>query len=60
MKALVMTPDRACAAIFRLTLVQEGVSWFDEQDSSNGIEQALVIAPAVAPSVSETPTAGAL
>lgn len=46
MIARVITPDRPGPAILRLTLVQEGVSWFDEQDASSGIEQALVIAPA--------------
>jgi hypothetical protein len=47
MKAFVITPDRPGPAILRLTLMQEGIAWFDDQDESNGIEQALVIAPAI-------------
>jgi Domain of unknown function (DUF4915) len=46
MIARIVVPDRPGPAILRLTLIQEGISWFDEQDASSGIEQTLVIAPA--------------
>lgn len=42
---LVITPDRPGAAILRIALVQEGVSWFDDQAPENAIERALTIAP---------------
>ena len=48
MKALIITPDRPGPAILRLTLVQEGIAWFDEQNATNGIERVLVISSVAA------------
>jgi hypothetical protein len=55
MSALVITPAHPGAAILRLTLVQEGISWFDEQDASNGIEQVVMIEAAASYEVVDSP-----
>jgi hypothetical protein len=46
MIALVSVPDRIGKAILRVTLVQEGVSWFDDQDRDSAAEFAVEIVPA--------------
>ena len=45
----IVGPSRACDARLRVTLVQEGVSWFDDQDPSGALEiEARVVDPAPA------------
>jgi acetolactate synthase I/II/III large subunit len=47
----VVVPERAGAAILRITLMQEGVSWFDDQDPHSGAEFFLeLLEPERAPS----------
>ena len=46
MTAFVIVPDHAGAATLRMTLIQEGVSWFDDQDPANAIAFAVEIEPA--------------
>ena len=43
MTALVIVPDRVGRAIVRITLIQEGVSWFDDQDPPSACESAVEI-----------------
>lgn len=38
MTMLVVVPPRPGASLLRITLMQEGVSWFDDQDPHNGTE----------------------
>jgi hypothetical protein len=47
MTAFVIVPKHIGAAQLRMTLIQEGVSWFDDQDPANAIAFAVEIAPAV-------------
>jgi len=49
MTALVPVPNLPGPAILRLTLLQEGVAWFDEQDPANGIEGPTDIQPPAQP-----------
>jgi hypothetical protein len=46
MTARVVAPTVTGTAILRLTLLQEGISWFDDQDPSNAIEFTVQIGPA--------------
>ena len=43
MTVLVIAPERPGRAIARITLIQEGVSWFDDQDRHNAREFAVEI-----------------
>ena len=42
----IVAPSRAGRALLRVTLVQEGVSWFDDQDPASALEVEADIAPA--------------
>jgi hypothetical protein len=43
MVAAVVVPARIGPAILRITLIQEGVSWFDDQDMENALEACVEI-----------------
>jgi acetolactate synthase I/II/III large subunit len=47
--AFVAVPAFVGPAILRIAAMQEGVSWFDDQDAGNGIERVVEIAPAEPP-----------
>jgi len=49
MTALVIVPQHTGAAILRLTLIQEGISWFDDQEPANATTFDVTIAPAPVP-----------
>ncbi|MDB5069331.1 MAG: glycosyl transferase, group 2 family protein [Candidatus Eremiobacteraeota bacterium] len=42
----IVVPHRAGAALLRITLMQEGITWFDDQDPASGTDFAVEIAPA--------------
>jgi acetolactate synthase-1/2/3 large subunit len=42
----IVVPAAAGAAILRVTALQEGIAWFDDQDASNAVEFAVEITPA--------------
>jgi hypothetical protein len=49
MTATVAVPETAGSAIVRITLLQEGISWFDDQDPNNAREFNVGIVPAGPP-----------
>lgn len=53
--ARVVAPARSGAARLRMTLVQEGVSWFDDHDPSGALEGDVEIGAAVAPPLDDSP-----
>jgi hypothetical protein len=44
--ARVVAPETTGTATLRMTAIQEGVSWFDDQDSSSGLDFSVEITPA--------------
>jgi hypothetical protein len=46
MTALIGAPERVGKAILKITLVQEGVSWFDEQAARNAAQFCVEIVAA--------------
>jgi Domain of unknown function (DUF4915) len=46
MTALVVAPERVGKAVLKITLMQEGVTWFDDQAAGNAAELVVEIVPA--------------
>jgi hypothetical protein len=46
MTALIIAPERVGKAILKITLVQEGIAWFDEQTAANAAEFVVEIVAA--------------
>ena len=46
MSVRVVVPAAAGTALLRITAIQEGVSWFDDQDPASAVEFTVEIAPA--------------
>jgi hypothetical protein len=55
--ATVVVPDAEGPALLRLTLVQEGVTWFDEQRPGNAHERSVEIVSAAQPDWQNAPPA---
>jgi hypothetical protein len=47
MSVRIVVPDGAGSARLRITAIQEGVSWFDDQDPESAIDVAVEISPAL-------------
>jgi len=53
--ARIVAPSRPGAVRLRVTLVQEGVSWFDDHDPSGALEGHVEIGAALAPPLDDSP-----
>jgi len=56
MTALVPVPKLPGPAILRVTLLQDGIAWFDELDRANCVEGLVEIQPAGELAQSQVPT----